>query len=187
MPIYIPRQGRSLDPYDANKSSAAHNLKSRVWTCGNNVILFPDSSLRLVDAGSLVVKVTPGIVIKNDILIHILPPVENGIELDAIYMDVTDVSEYYWVIDGDEITDLPINYGGTPAYVILRYIPGATQPAPSARILVTKSSADLLGDPNMYLGTITFDPDTYEVSNVSHSSVTVGTTEVKRNTPLSPI
>lgn len=67
-----PAQTRSVDPWHENRFTNTYNLRSRLFTGGQNIIVFPESfKLRVTDPISTSFSIDPGITITNDVLIHI--------------------------------------------------------------------------------------------------------------------
>ena len=63
-------QVRSIDPFDSKRYARTHNFKTRMWTMGNNYVLFLDSFI-----GSIYnvynARFTPGLAVMSDVMIHI--------------------------------------------------------------------------------------------------------------------
>ena len=71
MALLPATQVRSIDPFDSKRFSRTHNLKTRMWTMGNNYVLFPDDSFIGTTHGDYYLDYTPGVAIMSDVMIHI--------------------------------------------------------------------------------------------------------------------
>lgn len=85
-----PTQTRSVDPWHENRFTNTYNLRSRLFTGGQNVIVFPESfKLRVTDPVSTSFTIDPGIVIASDVLIHVteLKTIDLGTEASGLLID----------------------------------------------------------------------------------------------------
>lgn len=150
MPVFTPNQARSMDPYGVTRTSREQNIKSRLWSGGNNVILFPTSSFRLIGPTVRNITVTPGLGIFDDVLVHVT---------EEFNIDTGPDSEYDWM-DEDSEFDYPTEIGGAPGYeelpyiiIFLRYKYSIGSPAPVLRLYMTESFVHLIENPDdIYLG-----------------------------------
>jgi len=144
MAVTIPDQLRSIDPWSESRFSDNYNLRSRLLTKGNDVVVFKDSfALSIADSTTLTVG--PGIAIKDDAMIHIT-------EAQSINLYGTGggVATGYGV-DADP----PIHYSASDyyTYLVLNYRYARSMPSPSASYRCIEDMATYFTtDNHMYLG-----------------------------------
>lgn len=110
MALQVPKQQRSVDPYSDNRFSQIINRFTRIVSSGKNLILFPDDSFKMIRYDWGTVKITPGVFVKDDVLIHItedfyLNLTDNESYIDGIGMDRE--GYYYLVIKYSYVRSLP--------------------------------------------------------------------------------
>ena len=66
----IPEQVRSLDPWNENRFTNNYNVRSRILSKGNDVIVGLDSFKLTASTDPYTFTVGPGMFIKDDVLIH---------------------------------------------------------------------------------------------------------------------
>lgn len=118
----IPNQVRSIDAFSDSRFSSVFNRLSRIVTAGNDVILFPNSSYQFSIFSPLVLRITPGICIKDDVLVHTV----SNFDLDFT--------------DADNFVDPNVILAGAPTsyYIVLEYRYARTLPAPKAVYKIVK-------------------------------------------------
>lgn len=145
MSVTIPEQLRSIDPWSESRFSDNYNLRSRLMTKGEDVIVFKDSfALSIED--STTIAVGPGIAIKDDTMIHIT-------ESQSIDLYNGGATTGYGV---DK--DPPIHYSATPyyTYMVLNYRYARAMPSPSASYRCIENLSTYFDEvSHMYLGRLT--------------------------------
>jgi len=141
MSLTAPAQERSVDPYSNRRFSSILNRMTRLVSTGENVILFPNQSFSLTVTNWYEVKITPGVCIKEDVLIHIT---------EDYYMNF--VNSNYYVQEGETMTQLGYYY------IVLQYSYLRSLPGPKAWYKIIrpdKVSAHYTGheDEYIFLGT----------------------------------
>jgi len=90
----IPNQIRATDPWSENRYTDHLNLRSRIITGGNNIILRNNSFSLGINAEDNKVTIGPGICVIDDVFIHVYEEFE---------MDPTDTNYYFQ--DSSPISD----------------------------------------------------------------------------------
>lgn len=176
MAIVTPDQIRSLDPYSDHRFSNTINRFNRIFTGGEDTIMpFDNQEFTLTKQTSngtetiadvvytwyanKAVKIGPGIVIKDDTLIHIK---------NSAYLDFTDPLIYAGSGSGFNTFDSTGNY-----LILIDYQYTRSIPAPTAKYVVLKPSkrSVFLNDraKYVYLGTatVTGSSGNYVISTLS--------------------
>ena len=133
----VPRQVRSTDAFSENRFSSVVNRLSRIITAGENTILFPyDSFLLTLDATSCQdITISPGLGIKDDVLVQIT---ENTI------LDCDSTSNYIDVVGG--LTE------SRRYMIVLEYTYARTLPAPQAIYKIIRDIENIyVGNESKYL------------------------------------
>ena len=147
MPVTTPEQLRSIDPWSESRFSDNYNLRSRLLSKGQDVVVFKDSfALSIADSTTLTVG--PGIAIKDDAMIHIT-------ESQDIDLFNAGVADGYGVD-----VDPPIHTPGSTyyTYLVLNYTYTRSMPSPSASYRCIEDLSTYYNPVNhMYLGRITID------------------------------
>lgn len=111
MALTAPVQDRSVDPYSNRRFSSILNRMTRLVSTGEDVILFPNQSFSLTYTDWYEVKITPGICIKDDVLIHITEDYYMDFSNNNYYVDedgtMTEVGYYYIVLQYSYLRSLP--------------------------------------------------------------------------------
>lgn len=126
MALTAPTQERSVDPYSNRRFSSVLNRMSRIASTGEDVILFPNQSFTLTRTNWYEVKVTPGICIKDDVLIHIT---------EDYYINFAN-SNYYVDESGAMVSE-------DDYYIVLQYLYSRSLPAPKAWYKVIRDISSL--------------------------------------------
>jgi len=102
MALTAPIQERSVDPYSNRRFSSILNRMTRIASTGEDVILFPNQSFALTHTNWYEVKITPGICIKDDVLIHVTEDYYINFANNNYYIDpagtMSEVGYYYIVL-----------------------------------------------------------------------------------------
>ena len=174
MPPTIPTQQRALDPYSEKRFSSSTNRLTRSITGGNNVILFPEESFDLAIVDYHTFTISPGICIKDDVLIHIT---------EEYTVDLTD-SDFF--IDGTAMDSIG------EYYIVLQYAYARSLPAPAAYFRIIKNIATYytqFESSYIYLGSIqVIHTSKYEISTIDKGMNTIdgdinGSTETRPSGP----
>jgi len=136
-----PVQERAVDPYSENRYSSVINRLSRIVTYGQDIILYPFQSFGLTRVDENIVRVGPGVCVKDDVLIHI----KESFDLDFSYND-------YYVDDSGDMD--AVGY----YYIVLQYFYARSLPAPKAWIKIIRDidglyKAGTYSDNYIFLGT----------------------------------
>lgn len=110
--MIIPSQHRSVDPYSDNRFSSVINRQTRILTGGENVVVYPDDSFQFSDStADLEIIISPGVAIKDDVVVHITEDFTMGLNDSQFYEDPTpgiiSVGEYYIVLKYRYARSLP--------------------------------------------------------------------------------
>lgn len=123
---YIPKQQRSVDPYERDRFSSAINRYSRIITAGKNVILHANESFLVTmnpnDTTNSIVDISPGLCVKDDVTIHVTEKYPIDFNIEGFY----DGESKGLNSDGDYIIALKYNYA-------------RTVPAPKAEYRIVKN------------------------------------------------
>jgi hypothetical protein len=143
MAVVVPEQIRSIDPWSENRFSDNYNLRHRLLTKGEDVVVHNDSfALSIIDSTTL--RIGPGIAIKDDVAIHIYE-----------YQDI----DLYASTDGYGVdSDPPIHLSAVDytTHVMLKYQYARSMPAPSASYRFIEDVATYFTSAMyMYLGYLT--------------------------------
>lgn len=160
MALTAPVQERSVDPYSNRRFSSILNRMTRVVSTGQDVILFPNQSFSFTNTAWYEVKISPGICIKDDVLIHIT---------EDYYMNFAN-NNYY--ID-EAGTMIEIGY----YYIVLQYLYARSLPTPKAWYKIIRDiDAHYVGHENnfIFLGTARIiwngGESRYEITTVSYTN-----------------
>jgi len=156
--LTAPIQDRSVDPYSNRRFSSILNRMTRIASTGEDVILFPNQSFSLSVTNWYEVTITPGICIKDDVLIHIT---------EDYYMNFANNSYY--------IDDTGTMVSADTYYIVLQYLYSRALPAPKAWYKVIRDISSLYtGHEHQYifLGAVTTvwnaGEGRYELSSVAY-------------------
>lgn len=191
MAIVTPDQIRSLDPYSDHRFSNTINRFNRIFTGGEDTIMPFDNqeftlTKKTLDGTDTIadviytwsanksVQVGPGIVIKDDTLIHVK---------NSAYLDFTDPDIYAGSGTGYNLFDSTGKY-----FILIDYQYTRSIPAPTAKYVVLKPSKRSTFLSNralyVYLGTanVTGTSGNYVISTVSLTDTDElnGNAEIKR-------
>ena len=176
MPITIPSQIRSVDPYADHRFSNTINRLNRIYSGGEDVILpFDGQTFNLekqTSTGSVTiagvtyswnankaVKIGPGLCIKDDMLIHVK---------NSAYLDFQDPDNYVGSGSGYNSFDSTGKY-----FMLLHYEYSRSMPAPQAKYVIAKQRNEFLlnREKYIYLGT----------ANISYTSSYIISTVVEKD------
>lgn len=123
-----------MDPYSESRYSSTVNRMSRLVTGNQDVVLFPDSSFIATRLSDTELTISPGIAVKDDVLIN----------TTALYtVDFADSNFYVDTIGG-------LTAAGT-YYVVLHYEYIRSSPAPQAFIRIIKDSTIFDNNLELYI------------------------------------
>lgn len=171
MAITYPVQERAVDPYSSNRYSSIINRLSRLVTSGSDVILYPFQSFQLTRLSDTEVSISPGMCIKDDVLIHIKESFTLDFEDNADYIDNTgDMSStgyYYMVLQYYYARSLP---APKASIKIIRDIAGQYHTADYSERYVFLGAAKIIFDTPIYK--LEADPDCLYYTDPENSTAT---------------
>jgi len=145
----IPDQIRSVDPFSSYHSDNVNRF-TRIVSGGANVIVKPTSLVASIGGSPTLIRITDGIAIKDDVMIHIEEANGNGYSV----VDLTDPINY--IPSSTSPTPNILDVFAPTAYLVLSYTYAKTSTPPKARLMVLKDIADFDVDTYIFLAKLTF-------------------------------
>lgn len=120
-----PTQVRTIDPFENERFSTAVNRFTRIYTGGEDWLLYPNESFQLSDStGINLIGISSGFAIKDDVLIHVS---------DSFDLDFTD-DDYY-------LDEIPGMISNGWYYILLYYNFTRQYPPPSAYYRILRNTS----------------------------------------------